>query len=606
MASLNNSLLSIGDALSLVFKYISAYDLAFLYFSGDSTLRSRLSKQTQHFSLSYSPYRRIAWPRNFLPLLPALKHFSIGGSTENWYPLVPDIDIRLLPADLISLDLSIANGFLTVVEADTKARTHTLMDFNTRFPHLKHLSWHNQTFDWDDWVPLHRTSGDFTSRLAHPHLRSLSMSVLSFSFEQSSLLPETLEELSITAMTWKIDHGKLNQDFKFHLPPQLKRLELRNLAIGLGVAKWSDLKYLLLDFNSAWMYHDGLASTILSSGCLPTSLESFVLYCPQHAIDSRFVAKLPPDLTELRIYARSVAIDSFGSANGFEKSLPIEKLRILHFCVAVRNTDSDLADSMFFDRMPPKLVEFVVTAERFPHKPKDMQNMPIRLASRRSNPAIITSPYPPSGSFESHLKAIGYPLAQLEYPNSLMDLEESIFNFKSFPKSLTRLSILSHSISPFRRSEDYSSLATYIPNVIDLSLCLDAAFEILRYCAALPLIALQLDVYPGKTGYDPNGNAIDLDLSGKFDLRCFKKLERLCIHPRFIGSQYTLDWLKRLPTTLKDLSFVPYRSTWSDAHLMLQMESWIVFPRVPRGLTRLTGVFSDLHIHNVFGLLPTH
>lgn len=601
-------LLSIGDCLSIVFEHVSAYDLAFLYFSGDSKLRRRISKLATHFHLSYSPYRRIAWPRNFLPLLPALKYFSIGGSSDGWYPFVPDIDIRMLPTDLISLHLRISNGLFSLVEGDLTKPVDVwslhIRDLRKSFPHLQHLSWENQANDFEQPQPLAREPA--LTHLATPNLRSLHISVLCFPFSISKDLPDTLENLSISAMSWKPSANERDTtDSKFRLPKGLNRLTLKNLGLALDMLAWpSSLKHLFLDFNSSWMYHDCMASTLLGERALPSSLESLVMYAPYHSINSAFVGKLPQSLTELRLYLRKVAFETFGPTNTFVARLPMTELRILHLCMALTSMDDSLADSLFFDEMPPNLVEFIVTAGKFPHKHEEMQNMPLRLASRRSSPAIITSPYPPSGTFQSHLKTLGYSLSQLEYPNSLMDLEESIFNFQSFPQTLTRLSILSHAIAPFRRDVDYSSIATYIPNVVDLSLCLDPAFEILRYCSGLPLVALALDVYPGRIRDERNSNGIDIDLAGTFDLRCFRKLERLCIHPRFIGAQYTRKWLKRLPPTLKDLSFVPYRSTWTDASILLQMESWIVFPRLPRSLTRFTGVISDLHIHNIFALLP--
>lgn len=598
------------QVLASVFELISAYDLAFLYLTGHAKLQRRICNLTTQFQLRYNPYRRVSWPGNFLRRLSALRHVHIGGFTDHTFPYVANVNIRDLSPTLTSLELCISNGFLALLELPDKPSLATdpvlryrARDLRDSFPHLEHLRWESTTTS--EGVQL-EVVGLF-EHLSTPRLHSLDITALQFHFDDFAKLPHTLERLAIDTLVWI---GLPSQQYA--LPPRLVSFELLHLTMPLShpISGWPPtLKRLSLGFE--WIaYNESI--TNMWDTVMPPHLTSLVLYAPFQALGSKFFQSLPDDMQELRIYASSIIWSEFNEIE-LADSFSTGELRIFHFCIALPGSTPEMSLSgLFAKKMPPKLVDFTVTAGLGPMDlKKAKKSMPKHLACLRTRPLPTPGTHPNTSpfSFPTHIENEAAQLGS-EYPKSLLDLEDCLSNLRAFPPTLTRLSLQNYFQWTMDREFDYTSIGRLLPNVTDLSLQIDSSFEILRFCTKIPLQSLTLDVSLGSL-VSPgaiNQLGIDPEAAMSFDFGCFKNLDCLTIHPLFISNtSRQVDWFERLPATLRSLSFVPNHLVWKGVDNPVfphAMPSWQLFPLLPRALTRFTSFVTDLHVYSVFSLLP--
>lgn len=581
-----------ADGLALVFEHLSAYDLASLVHSGSTKLRQRIVQHATRFTLCFDPQRRLAWPGKFIQSLTALRYVTISGFTPKTYPFVPDIDLSVLPPQLVSLELRISNGLLAVLTlpatGSSSKPSFPLRDFRSHFPKLQRLEWQSLLQDRGDKYAVH----NFFEHLPWS-LRSLSVTLLAFRLADFELFPTTIEELSISARVWT----KPSQETLIQVPHQIRKLALIDIRTDLGSLAWpSSLDSLYLTYT-AWTSFIQTVSMSLGPTRFPKSLKSFTLLAPKLLLDKAFMESLPSNAHVLRIYVHELVWREFAELE-VGSMIPSDELRILHlnFTRTPSREAGLLISSFLFQNMPPKLVEFAVTGLPVPVEMLD--NLPQNLVSLRLNPALKTGVHPSINTLQESLAETGEILAL--YPKGLLDLESSILHLRHFPPTLTRLSISTPTASPLDPTL-YQNIAEIIPNVKDLSILMDGAFDVARRCATLPLESLLLDAYPGRLSDDLRKEATE------FDLRCFPRLKSLTIHPRFIEAHSRVEWLQRLPEGLLELCLTPPRVMWTMDDLPFgdaKFESWLTFQHLPRGLTRLAGIFSDMDITDVFRLLP--
>lgn len=592
------------DVVPRIFDRLSAYELAFLYFCGTKSLQEQLCKHVSVFDLHYDAHRRIAWPRSFLPLFPALKHVIIGGHDDESHPRVPDIDIRTLPSTLLSLELHIGNGLLSLADPSKLAIENEqfhLLPLETMFPLLQRLECKSLLCDPQaNWMLITYESLPQTS------LRSLKLTLTGFALEDFPKLPATLEELSIDASFWlTILSSPATQ-----LPPQLKRLELFHVSTGLKVQQWPrGLAHLHLNFDSKiWGHRNDCITSVFGTTALPQSLRTFYLNAPVFWLGPAFFELLPSELQDLRLYSDLIqyppALDQLTSAcKALETKLAsLEELLTLHLCVVQL---CSLPYTLLIDIMPPKLQEFVVTSAPTARQAWDVEKMPRSLRTLCSYPEISDSVCYSRQARQSLNPSHYLPNVLKSFPNSLLELEDSILNYKTFPSTLTRLSLQSYSRTPIPSDFDFATACAQIPNVQSLSICMDDAFIILNHCKTLSLVSLFIDMNVGKLSTSDSPSGFDRDLSTDFDYHCFPRLATLHINPRFIHATSRSEWLTRLPPSIIELSLVPNRVKWTlDTPFPYFLESWIIFPALPRGLLRFHACISDIHYREVFGMLP--
>lgn len=573
-----------SDCLDLVFQYSDAYSLAFLYLSGDKSLQSLLLRRVTHFRLAYNPYRRVFWPSNFLRLLTHLEWVEIGDPRDHHGPMVPNVDLNVLPSTLRHLALYIGNGLVPLFERDAAESIPycvalKFMNIKEKFPLLEELHWSNLLCSHQG-IEITNLSNSF------PSLRSLSMSCISEFSDISTLLPSTISELRLYSVGHTL-HGKEKPSF----PPGLKTLVLERLGAPLNPKSWPPhLEYLHIEWEM------GLHQRNIIALPLPDTLLGFHLSCDSFVLTEEFLRELPPKLLSLKFYIQSVDNDAIHP--DIAHYLP-SSLLVFHLCT--RYAPSTLGHGYHTIGQPPypQFKEFVLTwGSRAGKWPVD-EFLPPQLSVFRANPlpqigwkVISTESFDPQRLLFNASSPIG-----------LVDLEDSIDHFKHFPPTLTRLSLQSFT---FNQHFDYKDIASRLPNVTDLTLRTDLAFRLLKACVnRLPISTLVIEFNHNLFVQSPENEDKCREEATNFDLRLFGGLKTLHIDLRLIQKQQRTAWLDRLPTSLTDLSLVPYEDiAVSNSPGHVYVESWVCFPRLPRSLTRFTGCISDLDCHGIFAHLP--
>lgn len=574
------------DCWEIVFRYLDAYDVAFLYFSGDLHLRRALTSRVQVLRLPFNPYRRVSWPRNFFPLFPRLNHFAIGDPSDPHGPMVPEVDLRVLPSTLKHLGLHIGNATLALIERvpsrpGSDSIELTFLNIKALFPQLEELHWNNT---------LHTTRKPTVFRnppiLSNlPPLLSLTMSLLPMPYRTTlGTLPPTLQELRILTC----GRNQVFEKSHWAFPPELRRLELFSLELPVFTRTWpSQLEYLRLEFRIPASQFSELVTLPL-----PETLRYFRIYAPELVLSEATLVAIPSNITTLKLHLRE--FDHATIKPSIAHFLP-RNLQVLHLCSKL--SPSSGHDQMFKE-LPSTLREFIVTTSQT--APKVKSPIPPTLAVLRSNPPNVVGwhTFPPEDSSPLALSS-----TTQKFPMSLLDMEDSVKNLESLPPTLTRLSLQSYPKSPVRRN--FTGIAALLPNLTDLTLCTEYSFRILEQITSLPLSRLAITYYyhsfVGATEYE----AECIKKATSFDLNCFVSLRTLEMDLRFIDPKERTSWLDRLPPRLTDLSLIPYESraeVVSPGHVYT--EAWVTFPRLPRSLTRFAGCLSDLHSYGVFGYLP--
>lgn len=574
------------DCLEVVFRYLDAYDIAFLYFSGDALLRRALTTRVQAFRMPLNPYRRVVWPRNFLPLFPRLIHFSIGDLADPHGPLVPDVDLRVLPSTLRHLGLHIGNAILALIERvpsrpGSESIELTFLKIKAIFPDLEELHWNNTLH------PARRPTvfrnPPILSNL--PPLRSLTMALLPMPYRNTlGSLPSTLQELRILTC----GRNQVFEKNRWVFPPDLRRLELFSLELPVFTLSWpSQLEYLRLEFRMTAAQLSDLVTLPL-----PETLSYFRIYAPELILTEALLIAMPSSLTILKLYL--LQLDHATVKPSIAHLLP-PNLQVLHLCSKL--SPSSPHDLMFKD-LPQTLREFVVTTSQT--APKIKSPIPSNLAVLRSNPPHLFgwNTFAPDNYRPLEVPEIGN-----RFPMSLLDVESSVKHLESLPPTLTRLSLQSYPKSPIKRN--FNGLSSLLPNLTDLTLCTEYSFQILEQITSLPISRLAITFYYHSFVGAAEYEAECIKKATRFDLNRFPALRTLEMDLRFIDPKERTSWLDRLPPKLTDLSLIPYESVAeiiSPGHVYT--EAWVTFPRLPRTLTRFVGCLSDLHCHGVFGYLP--
>lgn len=582
-----------------VFELLTAYELASLYFSGAKDFQELMRKHVTRFTLFYNAHRRIAWPKNFLPLFPALQHVVIGGHDEHSYPRVPDIDVRLLPTGLITLELHIANGLLSVLDPSkmeelAQKRIH-LLPFKTLYPNLQKLEWKSLLNDTDAALKML----SFKSLPHQASLRSLKVSLTAFSVLDFDKFPTTLEELSIDTSNWVVN----TSENPTQLPPHLTRLELYHVSTYLKLDAWpQNLTHLHLDFDSeSWVLPYSIDRVLRESPKLPSGLKSFYLNAPMYHLSVNLCEMIPEGIRDLRLYGYSTNGEG-EPEKSFAKKIPtLQNLVTLHFCLSQPGFKSD---TPFVRELPPSLIDFVVTTGPNARQPWEVAEMPKSLRTLSSMPSTtfgLQHRQKPRG----HIDLSCYPREALHsFPNSLLELQDSIVGYQSFPKTLTRLSLQTYSNDGIPTKFDLRAVRLP-PNITDLTLGLDNAFDILKLCEGLPLVSLNVDFGTDKLYEHEIPKGFDRDAATSFEFSAFPRLKTLHFNPRFLVPPLRGPWLQRLPASLTELSLVPARMQWqNDIPPPYYLESWIIFRNLPRSLQKFTACVSDLHFQEVFSMLP--
>ena len=617
------------DILPQVLNLISAYDLAFLYFSGDSSLRSTIVKRAQVFNLRYDPYRRISWPGNFIRLLSDLQHFHIGGHEDHLEPFVANADIRALPSSLLTLELRIANGLLSMLEPcsssaassssalsaipslsstppqlptdqtpvfinieaptsyESSQNVFSLCNLPKLFPNLRELHWRHTMFDAETYFNITQ----WNSCLNFSSLRSLTISPTQI-ISDLTFLPTSVLELRLYLGFTTVWERSAIEDLKF--PSQLLRLEFLELGTGLRRLFWpSGLEHLRIEFRAySRVLIQPLNQVIRECGPYPSSLKSLFIFAPLSSLSTNDLATLPSNLEELHLYLDKAHIPS----------IPTDwlgpKLRILELAICNPSYQGSLNNSEFLSSIPSSCCYLSLNLDKDPLNIFQAAPEPQNLISFRSSPSYDPVVCPGMKYFPIQILP---PLSSSSPQSalfSLMDLEACFQNFASFPPTLTRLTLHQSTDAPHFDALDTKDLASYIPNVTDLTLCSDDAFQILENCTSLPLISLQLSHSKGASQV---AKPHDITLN---QLDCFPRLERLAVSMRLIPRQSLEPWLTGLPSTLTDLFLAPISDLFLPCADEEVVESWIVFPLLPRSLKIFGGFISDLNVYNIFALLP--
>lgn len=586
-----SNLVRLGDSLCLVFSKLSAYDLAFLYFSGNRALQKRICSLATCFDLRYDPYRRLSWPYHFLRLLPALKHVRILGCADNHLPIVSNSDIRALPSGLLTLELGIANGMISLLQPASPTYEVDLdlqmLDVSTLFPNLVELRWRNTLSGYWSHHKVRMSLNIAT-------LRILTMSPITFSSDMLTSLPSTLEELCIIS-----DHWRSNGVWLF--PRSLQILQLSSVSIPITSVTWPPALHKLSIVMDNPQCSSCDISQFLETESFPPTLNCLSVFAPAMWLTPPLLAHITDSIEDLRLYFAGIMPQTFVPPHPpLQDIISKPNLRTFHLCFCTE--DGQLpSQSIYFADSSPNLVDFVVSTGQTANISIKLANMPLHLTSLRSKPLHEPGTLPPFLRFQA-LPSSHHP--GKIFPNSLLDLEDTLANFRDFPPTLTRLHLQSYFKSPLPEHLDYSTLGDYIPNVCDLTLVTDDAFKIVSCCATLPLISLSIGLYPGKRKIDAESSGFDAKFAADFDLNCFPNLQHLSIDIRAIGASSRQKWFENLPQTLKELSLASIKDLWPIQCPGVFVESWIVFPRLPRSLARFTAFVSDLDIHNVFAMLP--
>lgn len=564
----------LSDCLSLVFQHLSAYELAFLYLTGDPFMRHHLKTRVTRFELTFNPYRRVSWPSHFLGLFPKLLYVSIGNPSDVHGPFVPNMDLRVLPRGIRHLGLHVGNAMISFLSCSTPLSYESL---NQRFPELESLHWNN-TLSWTRSIDSIGIDETFITTLP-VNLRALTMSLLPPMRNWIQNLPPHLEELRILACTGSQKHH-------WTLPSKLRRLELSYLDTGLRTTWPLELEHLRLEYRVQYRSMNELLPLPL-----PENLKSFHLLGLGLVIPSAFLAKLPQSLRSIKLYCQRIQDDSMPT----DASLP-PSLEVLHFCSI---GESLYSQDVLFGLLPATMREFVVTTAYSASRMKSPKNTDLSVL--RSNPLPVPGWY----SFQPDSSLTTASLGrESRFPDCMVDMQTSINFFDFLPPTLTRLSLQSYVSSPTNRGHVIPS--GLLPNVTDLTLHTEMAFDVLSvYAGALPLKSLSIGYYYHAFVSDSAYEKSCITKATRFDLRCFRSLSKLDVDLRWIDPKQRTAWLDRLPISLTDLSLVPYESRaeeTSPGHVYT--EAWMTFPRLPRSLTRFAGCLTDLHCHGVFGYLP--
>lgn len=338
------------DCLRLVFKLVSAYEIAYMASTGDKGLRARIFRILDYLHIPLDPTRRIFWPDDFLSQFTALKTFELGNPVDIDGPYMPRIDLKALPRTLTRLGLHISNGQLALlnIPSSVLAECHDAtqpFDLSSMFPSLSHLAWKNGYNG--DGTPL--GAYQCCLGLSKLPLVSLTMSPININISDFQYLPSTLIHLKILCTGWPIDDGQID------LPTNLETLDIRGLNIPFAPTWPKNLVQLRLEYLALT---EEIAAAILKSlGNLPPTLYSLHLVSLALTIPIEVIRSLPRQLDQLRLYIKAVKSskktdDSLADVSVYA-SVP-RTLRTLHlFCSSL---SPEYGAS--YDELPRGIVDF--------------------------------------------------------------------------------------------------------------------------------------------------------------------------------------------------------------------------------------------------------
>lgn len=311
----------VPEALALVLYFLSANELAKLWFCGCSTLNYRLSLEARVFDLQYDWNARfrnvLRWPK-LLRSLPRLTRVMIRSPHKNQGYIVTDVDFSDIAPTITHLELAWSTSLVELLQLDESfppsahmllldsSKEICLADFRSRFPRLETLTWANNlrlpSINW------------------HTSIQHLPKSITSFSgprnqsipFIAICSLPTTLRELNAEVPDLPRDWKPAERfpdlttlilrfiiDYRFisELPAMLNRLELHIADLYVDDANGDQSES-----------RDLIAAHAVS---LPQSLRRLLISGPL-SVQEGFLESLPHSIEwmKLDVYSFSVSAPS--------------------------------------------------------------------------------------------------------------------------------------------------------------------------------------------------------------------------------------------------------------------------------------------------------
>lgn len=319
-AQMSSCLASTSDeSLALITSFISAHDLARLWFCGYRALNNRLSRSVRIFDLKYNERSALIWPK-LISCFSGLKKLFIRSNELGINgAFIRNVDYRIVPRSIRQMGLFFANGLLSLITLPLpslcRRKFVPRLRFNVieRFPELRNLEWTNSyhktmatwdfseflaSMDGDDTCPLGILDafliGGFSNKpriyKRYPrHLQGLKVSMEDWS---GFSLPPNLTHLTCRWNGWE----HLLPSFPTGLVSlHLQRLHPHNNSLEWQ-EQWSNLSRLVNLTTFTGSFHSILPWAV---HCLPPSVLSITLGATYFDINS--LACLPPKLEKLCI-----------------------------------------------------------------------------------------------------------------------------------------------------------------------------------------------------------------------------------------------------------------------------------------------------------------